>query len=219
MSDNKNLSSTERIKMNSDGLRGTILESLANETTGNINEDDHSVVRFHGMYLQDDRDRRDERAAKKLERLYAFMIRLRLPGGFMKPEQWVALHHIAGENSTGVIKITTRQTIQLHGILKSRVKPTLQAFNQADLTTIATCGDINRNVLGVANPAQTPLHKEIYSYAKEISDLLLPKTPTMRYGWMRKNLRIGHRKKIRCTKTDICLGSLKLRSLFRQIMI
>ncbi|MCU7550785.1 NADPH-dependent assimilatory sulfite reductase hemoprotein subunit [Chitinophagaceae bacterium LB-8] len=176
MSDNKNLSSTERIKMNSDGLRGTIEESLANEITGNINEDDHTVVRFHGMYMQDDRDRRDERAAKKLERLYSFMIRLRLPGGFMKPEQWVALHHIAGENSTGVIKITTRQTIQLHGILKSRIKPTLKAFNEADLTTLATCGDINRNVLGVANPAQTPLHEEIYTYAKEISDLLLPKT-------------------------------------------
>jgi sulfite reductase (NADPH) hemoprotein beta-component len=184
MSDHKNLSSTERIKMNSDGLRGTIEESLANELTGNINEDDHTVVRFHGMYLQDDRDRRDERAAKKLERLYSFMIRLRLPGGFMKPEQWVALHHIAGENSTGVIKITTRQTIQLHGILKSKVKPTLQAFNQADLTTIATCGDINRNVLGVANPAQTPLHKEVYSYAKELSDLLLPKTHAYYEIWL-----------------------------------
>jgi sulfite reductase (NADPH) hemoprotein beta-component len=184
MSDNKNLSSTERIKMNSDGLRGTIEESLANEITGNINEDDHTVVRFHGMYLQDDRDRRDERAAKKLERLYSFMIRLRLPGGFMTPEQWVALHHIAGENSTGVIKITTRQTIQLHGILKSRVKPTLKAFNEAKLTTIATCGDINRNVLGVANPAQTPLHKEIYNYAKEISDLLLPKTRSYYEIWL-----------------------------------
>src|SRR5215207_1387995 len=123
MSDNTNLSSTERIKMTSDNLRGSLVESLENEITGNLNEDDVALVRFHGMYVQDDRDRREERAEKKLERLYSFMVRLRLPGGFMKPEQYVALHHIAGENSTGVLKITTRQTIQLHGILKSRIKP------------------------------------------------------------------------------------------------
>ena len=132
MLDNKsNLSGNEFLKMRSNGLRGTIAESLEKEITGNINEDDHPLVRFHGMYLQDDRDRREERAKKKLERLYSFMIRLRLTGGFMKPEQWIALHHIAGENSTGVIKVTTRQTIQLHGVLKNRVKPTMQGFNQA----------------------------------------------------------------------------------------
>jgi sulfite reductase (NADPH) hemoprotein beta-component len=173
---NKNLSPTEKIKMASDGLRGTIKESLQNEITGNIYEDDHTLVRFHGMYLQDDRDRREERAMKKLERLYSFMIRLRLAGGFMKPEEWIALHHIAGENSTGVIKITTRQTIQLHGILKSRVKPTLQAFNEAGLTTLATCGDINRNVICTANPNSSPVHEQVFTIAKQISDLLLPKT-------------------------------------------
>ena len=138
MTDNKaNLSSNELIKMKSNGLRGTIIESLQKETTGNINEEDNPLTRFHGMYLQDDRDRRDERAKKKLERLYAFMIRLRLTGGFLTPEQWVALHHIAGENSTGTIKITTRQTIQLHGIVKSKAKPTLKAFNNGSAQTIA----------------------------------------------------------------------------------
>ncbi len=90
--------------MASDNLRGTLVESLENEITGNINEDDVALVRFHGMYVQDDRDRRDERADKKLERLYSFMIRLRLTGGFITPEQWIALHNIAGENSTGVLK-------------------------------------------------------------------------------------------------------------------
>src|SRR6185436_3729965 len=127
MAETQNLSSTERIKQKSDGLRGTIKESLANEITGAISEDDQNLVKFHGMYQQDDRDRREERSAKKLERLYSFMIRLRLPGGFMTPEQWIATHHIAGEHSTGVIKITTRQTLQLHGVYKSHVKPTLQA--------------------------------------------------------------------------------------------
>src|SRR5206468_9647139 len=131
MSDNtSNLSSTERIKQASDNLRGSLVESLENEITGNLLEDDVPLVRFHGMYVQDDRDRREERAEKKLERLYSFMIRLRLPGGFLTPEQWIATHHIAGENATSVIKITTRQTLQLHGLLKNKVKPTIQAFSQ-----------------------------------------------------------------------------------------
>jgi sulfite reductase (NADPH) hemoprotein beta-component len=181
---NANLSSTERIKMASDSLRGTFIESLANEITGSINEDDIALVRFHGMYIQDDRDRRDERAAKKLERLYSFMIRLRLTGGVITPEQYIMLHHIAGENSTGVLKITTRQTIQLHGILKSNVKPTLKAFNQAGLTTLATCGDVNRNVLCSSHPKQSPLHAEIFDYAKEIAARMLPKTNAYYEIWL-----------------------------------
>ncbi|WP_018617196.1 NADPH-dependent assimilatory sulfite reductase hemoprotein subunit [Segetibacter koreensis] len=181
---NENLSSTERIKMASDSLRGTFVESLANEITGSINEDDIALVRFHGMYIQDDRDRRDERAEKKLERLYSFMIRLRLTGGVISPEQYIALHNIAGENSTGVLKITTRQTIQLHGVLKSKVKPTLKAFNQAGLTTIATCGDINRNVLCSSHPKQSPLHAEIFAYAKDIATMMLPKTNAYYEIWL-----------------------------------
>ena len=184
MAEETNLSSTERIKQASDNLRGTLKESLENEITGNLYEDDVALVRFHGMYIQDDRDRREERAAKKLERLYSFMIRLRLPGGFMKPEQWVDLHHIAGENSTGVLKITTRQTIQLHGVLKSVIKPTLKAFREAHLTTIATCGDINRNVLCSSHPKQSPLHAEIFEYANEINKMLLPKTHAYYEIWL-----------------------------------
>jgi sulfite reductase (NADPH) hemoprotein beta-component len=178
------LSSTERIKMASDALRGTFVESLANEITGSIYEDDYALVRFHGMYVQDDRDRREERAAKKLERLYSFMIRLRLTGGVITPEQYITLHNVAGENSTGVLKITTRQTIQLHGVLKSKVKPTLKAFNQAGLTTLATCGDVNRNVLCSSHPKQSPLHAEIYSYAKEIASRMLPKTNAYYEIWL-----------------------------------
>ncbi len=179
-----NLSSTERIKQSSDNLRGTLAESLKNEVTGNIFEDDVALVRFHGMYVQDDRDRRDERAEKKLERLYSFMIRLRLPGGFISPQQWMDLHDIAGENSTGVIKITTRQTIQLHGVLKSNVKPVLKAFNEAKLTTLATCGDINRNVLCTSNPIQSKVHEEVFSYATAIDELLLPKTHAYYEIWL-----------------------------------
>lgn len=180
----ENLSSTERIKTASDNLRGTLAESLENEITGSIYEDDVALVRFHGMYVQDDRDRRDERAEKKLDRLYSFMIRLRLTGGFITPKQWIALHHIAGENSTGVLKITTRQTIQLHGVLKWKVKPTLKAFNEAGLTTIATCGDINRNVLCTSHPKQSPLHEQIFGYANDIANMLLPKTNAYYEIWL-----------------------------------
>ena len=184
MAEETNLSSTERIKQASDHLRGTLKESVENEITGNLYEDDVALVRFHGMYVQDDRDRREERAAKKLERLYSFMIRLRLPGGFLTPEQWIDLHNIAGENSTGVIKITTRQTIQLHGVLKSTVKPTLKLFREAHLTTLATCGDINRNVLCSSHPKQSPLHHEVFEYAKAIDQLLLPKTHAYYEIWL-----------------------------------
>ena len=184
MAEQHNLSAIEKIKVNSDGLRGTIVESLQDEITGSIREDDQAVIKFHGMYQQDDRDLRAERAASKLDRLYSFMIRLRLPGGFLKPEQWVAIHEIAGEHSTGVIKITTRQTVQLHGLLKSDIKPTIQSFNEAALDSIATCGDINRNVLCSSHPKQSPLHAEIFAYADEISKLLMPKTKAYYEIWL-----------------------------------
>src|SRR5580693_8797927 len=141
------LSPIEKIKQQSDSLRGTIAEGLKNEITGAISDDDQALIKFHGMYQQDDRDRREERAEKKLERLYSFMIRLRLPGGFLTADQWLATQDIAGEHTTGIIKITTRQTIQLHGLYKSHIKPTIQAFDEADLHSLATCGDINRNVI------------------------------------------------------------------------
>src|ERR1700760_3688589 len=172
MSDAKNLSPVEKIKQKSDGLRGTLAEGLQDELTGAVSEDDQFLVKFHGMYQQDDRDRRDERAEKKLERLYSFMIRLRVPGGFFTPEQWIATHHVAGEHTTGVIKITTRQTLQLHGILKSHIKPTLRAFNEVSLDSIAACGDVNRNVICAAHPFQSDIHEQVHAYAGKISQLL-----------------------------------------------
>jgi len=184
MLEQKKLSAIEKIKTASDGLRGSINESLQDEITGAIREDDKAVIKFHGMYEQDDRDRREERAAKKLDRLYTFMIRLRLPGGFITPEKWIAAHHIAGENSTGVIKITTRQTIQLHGLLKSRIRPTIQAFSEAHLDSIATCGDINRNITCASHPKQSALHDKVFAYADKISDLLLPKTKAYYEIWL-----------------------------------
>lgn len=178
------LSSVERIKQKSDALRGTIKEGLQDEITGAISEDDQALLKFHGMYQQDDRDRREERAAKKLERLFSFMIRLRLPGGFLTPRQWIAVHDVAGKNSTGVIKITTRQTLQLHGLLKSKIKPTIKAFSEAKLDSIATCGDINRNVICSAHPMQSPIHATVHAYAAKISAMLMPKTRAYYEIWL-----------------------------------
>jgi len=184
MPDTQNLSPVEKIKTQSDGLRGTIQQSLIDEITGALADDDQNLLKFHGMYQQDDRDRREERAEKKLERLYSYMIRLRLPGGFLKPEQWIATHHIAGEYATGVIKITTRQTLQLHGLYKSKVRPTIQSFNRAKLDSIATCGDINRNVSCSSHPKESAVHEKVFAYADKISELLMPKTRAYYEIWM-----------------------------------
>jgi len=184
MSEQKNLSPVERIKTSSDGLRGTLKESLLDEVTGAVREQDHALIKFHGMYEQDDRDLREERAQKKLDKLYSFMIRLRIPGGLISPAQWIAAHHVAGAYSTGVIKITTRQTIQLHGILKRHIKPTLKDFDAVKLDSIAACGDVNRNVICSSHPSQSPLHKQIHDYADKISSALLPKTRAFYEIWL-----------------------------------
>jgi len=176
MAEQKNFSVVEKIKKASDGLRGTLKESLQDELTGAVREQDHALIKFHGMYEQDDRDLREERAMKKLDKLYSFMIRLRIPGGLITPQQWIAAHHIAGHYSTGVIKITTRQTIQLHGILKRDIKPTLKDFNAVALDSIAACGDVNRNIICSSHPSQSPLHKQIHDYAGKLSEALLQKT-------------------------------------------
>src|SRR5687768_5830569 len=178
------MANVEKIKKASDALRGTLKQSVREGLTGALYEDDQSLIKFHGMYQQDDRDRREERSAKKLEWLYSYMIRLRLPGGFITPEQWVGLHNIAGDHATGVIKITTRQTIQLHGILKSHVKPTIKAFNTIHLDSISACGDVNRNVVCGAHPKFSTIHEEIFSYAGKISELGLPKSKPYYEIWL-----------------------------------
>jgi sulfite reductase (NADPH) hemoprotein beta-component len=178
------LSPSEGIKTKSDGLRGTLKESLLDNYTGSVRAQDEFLVKFHGMYVQDDRDRRTERAEKKLDKLYSFMIRLRLPGGVINADQWIATHEISEQYGTGVLKITTRQTLQLHGLLKHQLRPTIQGFNLQKLDSIAACGDVNRNVTASSHPQVSPLHKEIHAYADKISTLLLPKTQSYYDVWI-----------------------------------
>jgi sulfite reductase (NADPH) hemoprotein beta-component len=176
----------EKIKKQSKHLRGTLKESLLDEHTGAIRDSDQALIKFHGMYMQDDRDRREERAEKKLERLYAYMIRLRLPGGLLTAQQWLALHAVTEAYTTGVIKITTRQTIQLHGILKHHIKPTIRDFDRAQLDSIAACGDVNRNVIAGAHPRYSAIHEEVFDYAGKLSSMMLPKTNAYYEIWLDK---------------------------------
>ena len=124
------LSRNEYIKEASDYLRGTLAEGLTEEITGAIVEDDQQLVKFHGMYLQDDRDLRGERARKKLEKAFAFMLRVRISGGVLTTKQWRALDWIARVYGNGTMRATTRQTIQLHGVIKSNLKATMQAIDE-----------------------------------------------------------------------------------------
>ena len=177
-------SRNERIKEASDYLRGTIAEGLREEITGAIVEDDQQLVKFHGMYLQDDRDLRPERTRKKMEKAFAFMLRVRIPGGVLTPAQWLSLDEVARTYANGTMRLTTRQTVQLHGIIKSNLKATMRAIDSALLNSIAACGDVNRNVMCNVLPERSRAHGAAIELARAISDHLLPRTPAYREIWL-----------------------------------
>ncbi|MCP5477141.1 MAG: assimilatory sulfite reductase (NADPH) hemoprotein subunit [Rhodanobacteraceae bacterium] len=178
------LSPVETIKAESRGLRGTLVESLADAWTGALREPDQTLLKFHGSYQQDDRDLREERAEQKLEPNYSFMIRTRTPGGVVSPAQWLAFDAIARRYGGGSLRLTTRQAIQLHGVIKRELKATLQAINQSLIDTIAACGDVNRNVLVSANPIESAAHAQVYADAVALSEALLPKTRAYHEIWL-----------------------------------
>ena len=178
------LSRNERIKEASDYLRGTLAEGIRREITGAISEDDAQLVKFHGMYLQDDRDLRPERTRKKMEKAFAFMVRVRVPGGVLTPAQWLALDRVARDYGSGSVRLTTRQSVQLHGVIKSNLQSTLRAIDSVLLNSIAACGDVNRNVMCNPNPYASRAHAAALDLAREISDHLTPHTPAYREIWL-----------------------------------
>ena len=178
------LSRNERIKEASDYLRGTLAEGIRREITGAISEDDAQLVKFHGMYLQDDRDLRPERTRKKMEKAFAFMVRVRVPGGVLTPAQWLALDQVARDYGNGSVRLTTRQSVQLHGVIKSNLQSTLRAIDSVLLNSIAACGDVNRNVMCNPNPYASRAHAAALDLAREISDHLTPRTPAYREIWL-----------------------------------
>ncbi len=184
MSDEKKLVEVEHIKARSRHLRGTIEEGLRDRTTGALPPDDTQLSKFHGFYQQDDRDLREERRHQKLEPLYSFMLRARVPGGVIKAAQWKAIDAISRELTGGGIRLTTRQTFQFHGIFKKNIKPLIQGINKAMIDSIAACGDVNRNVLCNTNPLESALHERVYRDAVAISSHLLPKTRAYHEIWL-----------------------------------
>jgi sulfite reductase (NADPH) hemoprotein beta-component len=178
------VSRNERIKEASQYLRGTLAEGLQDEITGSLVEDDQQLVKFHGMYLQDDRDLRPERTRKRMEKAFAFMIRVRIPGGVLTPAQWIALDQVARDYGNRSMRLTTRQTVQLHGVIKSNLKTTLKQIDAVLLNSIAACGDVNRNVMCNPNPDQSRAHAAAFALARAISDHLIPHTPAYREIWL-----------------------------------
>ncbi|MDN8541794.1 assimilatory sulfite reductase (NADPH) hemoprotein subunit [Erwinia sp. BC051422] len=207
------LTDAERLKKESNYLRGTIAEDLDNGLTGGFTGDNFLLIRFHGMYQQDDRDIRAERAEQKLEPRHAMMLRCRLPGGIITPTQWLAIDKFAADNTIyGSIRLTNRQTFQFHGILKGNVKPAHQMLSEVGLDALATANDVNRNVLCTSNPIESELHQEAYEWAKKLSEHLLPQTRAYAEIWL-------DQEKVATTDKEPILGETYLPRKFKTTVV
>ncbi|MEE3652367.1 MULTISPECIES: assimilatory sulfite reductase (NADPH) hemoprotein subunit [unclassified Brenneria] len=207
------LADAERLKQESNFLRGTIAEDLQDGLTGGFNGDNFLLIRFHGMYQQDDRDIRAERAEQKLEPRHAMMLRCRLPGGVITPAQWLGIDRFAAESTLyGSIRLTNRQTFQFHGILKPNVKPAHQLLNSLGLDSLATANDVNRNVMCTSNPIESELHQQAYDWAKKISEHLLPRTRAYAEIWL-------DQEKVATTDEEPILGATYLPRKFKTTVV
>jgi len=177
------LSADERLKAGSDQLRGTISLSLVDRITGAVADSDAKLLKFHGIYQQDDRDLRDERRRQKLEPAYQFMIRVRMPGGVCTAEQWRKLDELARAHGGDSLRITTRGTIQFHWVLKEALRETLQGLHEVLLDTISACGDDARGVVCSVNPAVSGIHAQVYALAKQASDHAVPRLRAYHEIW------------------------------------
>ncbi|MTT31770.1 assimilatory sulfite reductase (NADPH) hemoprotein subunit [Terrilactibacillus sp. BCM23-1] len=195
----------ERIKEESHHLRGKLVESFADPITASIPVEETKILKFHGSYMQDDRDIRNERKKQKLEPAYQFMIRVRLPGGVATPEQYLTMDKLSETYGNGTLKLTTRQTFQMHGILKWNLKKTMQDINHSLMDTIAACGDVNRNVMCNVNPDQSKVHAEIHELAHKVSDHLLPQTRAYHEIWLDEEKVVDSREEVEPLYSDFYL--------------
>src|SRR5688572_10484449 len=206
-------SPVEIIKKASRGLRGTLVESLHDPLTGAIRDADTQLIKFHGSYMQDDRDLRAEREHQKLEPAYSFMIRTRLPGGIVTPKQWLGLSALARTYGTGSLRLTTRQAFQVHGVIKKDLKKTMQAMNAALIDSRSACGDVNRNVMASANPVESQVHAEVYEWSKRLSEHLLPKSRAYHEIWLDGEKLVG------AAEEEPILGQLYLPRKFKTAVV
>lgn len=179
----ENLHANEVLKHNSRFLRGNIVDGLKNTITGAVPGEDPLLMKFHGVYQQDNRDVRAERAERKLEPIFQFMVRLRIPGGSLRREQWLGLDLISRKFAERGLRITTRQTIQLHGVRKRQLRGCMQAIRDIGIDTIAACGDDSRGVVCGTNPALSNVHRQVLALAQATSKRLIPKTSAYPEIW------------------------------------
>ncbi|HEY5704880.1 MAG TPA: NADPH-dependent assimilatory sulfite reductase hemoprotein subunit [Terrimicrobiaceae bacterium] len=187
----KPLAANEAIKSGSNFLRGTIAEELTDTSTGSISENNSQLTKFHGLYLQDDRDQRIALKKAGKEKAFGFMLRVRLPGGRATPQQWLVLDKLSEELASPSLRLTTRQTFQFHGILKGNVKPLVQGMHKVLLDSIAACGDVNRNVMAAPNPERDPILRRVYDDARAWSEFALPNTRAYHEIWLDEELVAG----------------------------
>jgi len=178
------LTAVEDLKARSNFLRGTLVDSLEDNATGALSEDDTQLSKFHGFYQQDDRDIRSDRLRQKLEPAYSFMIRVRVPGGIATPQQWLALDEVARDCGDYTLRLTTRQAIQFHGVSKRDLKKSIGRINNRLLDTIAACGDVNRNVMCSPQAEKSAIHRVAYATATAISEHLTPRTRAYHEIWL-----------------------------------
>ncbi|MBF1802198.1 NADPH-dependent assimilatory sulfite reductase hemoprotein subunit [Alloalcanivorax profundimaris] len=170
------LHENEKLKARSHNLRGTIAHGLEDALTGAVPGEDPLLMKFHGIYQQDDRDRRADRRRRHLEPAYQFMVRLRIPGGMLTKRQWSGIDALSRRYAERGIRVTTRQTVQLHGVRKRHLRPLMQGLRKMNLDTIAACGDDSRGVVCGANPFLSSAHRRVAELARATSDRLLPRT-------------------------------------------
>lgn len=183
-SNEENISKIEIIKRQSRQLRGTIKEALSDEQN-KFSEDNVQVLKFHGVYQQDDRDLRAQLTKEGKDRHYSMMIRARIPGGVLSPDQYLTFDRLADEYSDYKnIRITTRQTLQLHGILKGDLKTTIKTLNEALVTTLGACGDSGRNTICCAEPGDEPFRAEMQHDVLALADRLSAKTNAYHEIWI-----------------------------------
>lgn len=176
-------SKVEQIKSESDYLRGQIAEELAQDST-RFSEAQMQLIKFHGIYQQEDRDARQTRKAAGAEKAYQCMIRSRIPGGLLTADQYLVHDDLAGRYANGTLRITTRQSFQLHGILKGDLHPTIHAINEALLSTLAACGDVNRNVMACPAPAANRAQAQVQEIAHRIAMHLAPRSHAYHEIWV-----------------------------------
>jgi len=174
----------EKIKSESRALRGTLHDSLADLTTGAIRAADTVVSKFHGIYQQDDRDVRGKRREARLEPLYQFMLRVRVPGGRISREQWRALDRLAEDYGNGTLRLTSRQAVQYHGIAKESLRDLVRGIDAVGMDSLAACGDVNRNVMCHVQPELGPVQAEALEWAERLSAHLTPATTAWKEIWV-----------------------------------